>query len=244
MSRKLSVAFYDRDTTTVARELVGQFLCRRLSDGSILKTVITETEAYLGLEDRACHSYGGRRTSRTEVMWGNPGRAYVYFIYGMYFCLNVVTRETGVPEAVLIRGALPIVTSASRKDWMKIEPDFKKWNRIMSGPGKLCKILKIDKSLNGISLKSAELWIESGVKVSIKEIEKSPRVGIDYTMNDPAGSHQWPLRFLWRPDLGLHQQKGSTYENLFRYYKNSGKNPSRQNAKVRERSSGRNLSQT
>ena len=241
---KLKQDFYNRDTTLVAEELIGKFLCRRHPDGFILKTIITETEAYLGLEDRACHTFGGRRTPRTEVMWGEPGRAYIYFIYGMYFCLNVVTREIGVPEAVLIRGALPLVTSASVDQWSRIEPQKSKWSRIMSGPGKLCNVLKIDKTLNGLSLAGQALWIESGIEVPTKAIEKSPRIGIEYTRQDPAGSHQWPLRFLWKPDVQTNSIKGARHEDLFRYYKNDWTNSAYQNAKTRKKPSGRNLSKT
>lgn len=240
---KLSKKFYSRDTTQVAQELIGKILCRRLSDGFVVKTVITETEAYLGIKDRACHTFGGRRTPRTEVMWGEAGHAYIYFIYGMYFCLNAVTQKIGIPEAVLIRGAMPLDTKSSVKNWIKIEPQIKKWRRIMSGPGRLCDVLRIDKTLNGLSLRSSELWIEDGFAVPAKEIVKSPRVGIDYTLNDPAGSHQWPLRYLWIPIVEssrlekTKKQEGSTYENIFRHYKNNRQNTSRKNAKNRKRSS-------
>ncbi len=240
---KLSQKFYSRDTTRVAQELIGKILCRKFPDGLIVKTIITETEAYLGITDRACHTFGGRRTPRTEVMWGAPGRAYVYFIYGMYFCLNAVTQKFGIPEAVLIRGAIPLDTKSSVKNWIKIEPHMKKWRRIMSGPGRLCNVLKIDKTLNGLPLQSSDLWIEDGFEVPAKEIVKSPRIGIDYTLNDPAGSHQWPLRFLWTPvaELGrsekIKKQESSSYENIFRHYENNRQNTSRKNAKDRKRPS-------
>ena len=208
-----------------------------------MKALITETEAYLGVEDKACHTFGGRRTPRTEVMWGEAGKAYIYFIYGMYFCLNAVTRKVGVPEAVLIRGAIPLDTKTSVRNWLKAEPDMKKWRRIMSGPGRLCNVLKIDKTMNGLSLLGETLWIENGLAIPPKEIVKSPRVGIDYTLNDPAGSHQWPLRFLWMPVMmssGSNTTKRSevnSYENIFRHYKNNRQNTPRKNAKNRKKSS-------
>ena len=158
----------------------------------------------------------------------------------MYFCLNAVTREAGVPEAVLIRGAIPLQTPISTKKWLKVEPDSKKWNRIMSGPGKLCNVLEIDKTLNDFSLQGNEIWIEEGIKISTKEIVKSPRIGIDYTLNDPAGSHQWPLRFLWKPLGTINNSKVNKNENIFRYYENNRQNSARQNAKNRKKSSGRN----
>ena len=198
---KLKKNFYSRNTTTVAKELIGKVLCRKLPSGQIVKCIITETEAYLGIADRACHTYGGRRSARTEAMWGHAGVAYVYLIYGMHYCLNVVTRSPGVPEAVLIRGAVPFESPIQVKRWLAIEPDRKKWNRFMSGPGRLCKVLKIDKTLNGLSLLSSDLWIEEGNKISSKEIVKTPRIGIDYTLGDPAGSHQWLLRFLLKSSI-------------------------------------------
>lgn len=241
---KLKKSFYFRDTAKVSEELIGKILCRKHSNGSILKSVITETEAYLGLEDRACHTFGGRRTPLTEPMWGDAGRAYIYLIYGMHYCLNTVTREVGVPEAVLIRGAIPLQSAGSFKKWLKIEPDQKKWNRIMSGPGRLCKILEIDKSLNATSLRSSDLWIEDGICVPLKEIVKTPRIGIDYTLNDPAGSHQWLLRFLWNPAADTKKSKAMQNENIFRHNKNDWKDSSNQNAKNRKKSASRSSSQT
>ncbi len=241
---KIKKCFYLRDTAKVAEELIGKILCRKHPNGSVLKSVITETEAYLGLEDRACHTYGGRRTTRTEIMWGEAGRAYIYLIYGMHYCLNIVTRAVGIPEAVLIRGAIPLRSAASVEKWMQLEPDQKKWNRMMSGPGRLCKVLKIDKSLNAASLQSSDLWIEAGLSVPSKEIVKTPRIGIDYTLNDPAGSHQWPLRFLWSPAADTKKSKAMQNENILRHNKDDWKNSSNQNAKNRKKSTSRNSTQT
>ena len=246
---KLKKNFYSRNTTTVARALIGKVLCRKLPSGLVVKSIITETEAYLGIDDRACHTYGGRRSARTEAMWGHAGFAYVYIIYGMHYCLNVVTRSPGVPEAVLIRGAMPFESPTQMKRWLQIEPDRSKWNRMMSGPGRLCKVLKIDKTLNGLSLMSSELWIEDGNKISSKQIVKTPRIGIDYTIGDPAGSHQWLLRFLLKSTLTnkekrsrikkqLSQAKGDQNEILLRHYKNNRKNASSKNAEDRKKSSG------
>ena len=100
--------FYDRDTVQVARDLLGQYLVRVLPDATRLVCRITETEAYVGRMDKACHAYGYRRTARTETLFAPPGTAYIYLIYGMYHCLNVVTEPEGEPCAVLIRGAQPV----------------------------------------------------------------------------------------------------------------------------------------
>lgn len=161
--------FYARNTLEVAQELLGCFLVRKYRR-KIIRAMITETEAYHGEDDLASHASRGR-TPRTKLMYGEPGHAYVYMIYGMYFCLNVVTEKKDFPAAVLIRSA-------------KIENiDYKKTN----GPGKLCKFLKIDKRLNGWDMtRGGKLWIErckpSGYAGSgeTRKIEKSKRIGIDY----------------------------------------------------------------
>ena len=100
---RLSRDFFDRDTLTVSRELLGKYLCRRLESGELLALRLTETEAYIGRRDKACHAYNYRRTPRTETLFMAPGHAYIYFIYGMYHCLNFVTEPEGEPSAVLLR---------------------------------------------------------------------------------------------------------------------------------------------
>ena len=120
--KPLPLSFYRRDTETVARELLGQMLYRRLPDGRLLSGRIVETEAYLGVGDRACHTYGGRRTARTDMMFADGGVAYVYLVYGMYYCLNAVTRRQGEPEAVLIRALAP---EQGQAEWASRFPALK-----------------------------------------------------------------------------------------------------------------------
>lgn len=151
--------FFNRDTVIVAKELLGKYLCRKVGS-KIVRVKITETEAYCGMKDKACHASKGL-TPRTKIMFGSPGHAYIYMIYGMYYCLNFVTEEKGNPSAVLIRGV-----------------------ENLNGPGKLCRELKIDKKLNGVDIcKSKELWIES-VSWQTKEkppvIKRGKRIGVDY----------------------------------------------------------------
>lgn len=156
--------FYSRSTVKVAQDLLGCFLIRKIGK-KVVKAAITETEAYHGEDDLACHASRGR-TPRTETMYGRAGYAYVYLIYGMYHCLNVVTAKKNFPGAVLIRG-------------VKIEGvDCKETN----GPGKLCRELKINRGLNGWDLtKKEKLWIEKPKrKISSENIKKSKRIGIDY----------------------------------------------------------------
>ncbi len=166
----LPEAFFDRPTAQVARELIGCEIARR--DGEVIRRGrIVETEAYLGVADLACHSSKGR-TARTEVMFGPPGRAYVYFIYGVHHCLNVVTGPSGVAEAVLLRAIEPVAHCLSLGD----------------GPGKLCRALGVDKSFNGADLFGGSLWLTPPARPAGR-IARGPRIGVDY-----AG--RWARRLL------------------------------------------------
>lgn len=178
---KLNRDFYLRDTITVARELLG---CRLVhaADGKRSEVIITETEAYCGIHDKACHSYGGRYTERTKVMYKEGGCAYVYFIYGMYSCFNVVAEEEGIPCAVLIRGGKPVgdldVLAQRRYSLPYSELTPYKLKHIADGPGKLCIALGIDRSLNGEDLTGNTLFIEQGEKP--EDIKIGKRINIDY----------------------------------------------------------------
>lgn len=178
----LNQSFYKRNTLRVARDLLGCFLVREYR-GKIIRAMITEVEAYVGEKDLACHASRGR-TPRTEVMYGQPGHAYVYMIYGMYHCLNVVTERVDFPAAVLIRGVeikdnLPLLA----KERVGVR---------LNGPGKLCKFLKIDRKLNRWDLvKGKKLWIESrNPRAKLSGIKKSRRIGVDYA--------QHCREYLWR----------------------------------------------
>src|SRR5436190_1716603 len=155
--RKLPRSFYDRDTTLVARELLGKCLVHGNQIGRIV-----ETEAYLGPHDLAAHSARGR-TQRNEVMFGPPGYAYVYMIYGMYFCMNVVTEEKGHASAVLLRALEPVANLTGKT----------------RGPGLLCNAIGIDKKLNGHDLLSDDFYIAIGQPEEFR-IVKRPRIGVDY----------------------------------------------------------------
>lgn len=179
---KLTREFYDRDTLTVARELLGQHLVR-VVDGERLVCRITETEAYIGRCDKACHAYGYRRTARTETLFARPGTAYIYLIYGMYHCLNFVTEPEGEPAAVLIR-ALEAVSGAeslARLRYQKPLDELTPYQRknFLNGPGKLCKALSLDRSHNGLDLTGVTLYVvRSGETPGT--VHSGPRVGIDY----------------------------------------------------------------
>lgn len=185
---RLPRAFYQRDTETVARELLGQRLVH-VVDGQRLTGLIVETEAYLGVRDRACHSFGDRRTPRTESLYLAGGHAYVYFIYGMHFCFNAVTRREGEPEAVLVRAVEPIEgrdIMRSRRPSARHEVD------LTNGPGKLCAAMGITRACDRLSLDGSELFIEQGDRTfTDDEIVRTPRIGVAYAQ-EAAG---WPLRF-------------------------------------------------
>lgn len=169
---RLARAFYARAAATVARALLGQRLVRVL-DGRRLGGLICETEAYGGPDDAASHAF--RRTPRSAIMYGPPGFAYVYFIYGMHHCLNAVTEPDGCPGAVLIRGILP----QEGLELMRPRRPGIADRRLTDGPGKLCRALQITAALNGVDLtESAELFIESGDGANEHEIVATPRIGV------------------------------------------------------------------
>ncbi len=160
--RKLPRTFYDRDTIVVARELLGKYLVH-VSEGVERIGRIVEDEAYLGPHDRAAHSARGL-TARTKIMFGPPGHAYVYLIYGMYYCMNVVTQPAGVASAVLLRAVEPVRNVEGRTQ----------------GPGLLCRALDIDRRLNGHDLRSDDFYVADPEEPADFVIVKRPRIGVDY----------------------------------------------------------------
>lgn len=191
MPRKLPAEFYLRDDVVqVSRDLLGKVLCTKIN-GAVTKAVITETEAYAGIDDRASHAYSDRRTKRTEPMYGPGGHAYVYLCYGIHHLFNVVTNVEGVPHAVLVRAGRPVEgTSVMRQRRGKSEVDRK----LMAGPGTISQALGITTALTGASLRSSQIWIEDhDVVVESGHIQAGPRVGVDYAGED-AGR---PYRFIF-----------------------------------------------
>jgi DNA-3-methyladenine glycosylase len=187
VKKKLPRNFYLHDTVTVARALLGCVLWRRLDDGMLLAARIVETEAYLGANDMASHARRGLRSERNASMYLEGGHAYVYFTYGMHWCMNVVTQEADIAEAVLLRGAEPVRgVDSMRERRVKAKKDWE----LMNGPGKICMALDIDRRLDGESLRGERLWI-SPRDIEVEEIAVSPRIGIDNSGDAAA----WPLRF-------------------------------------------------
>jgi DNA-3-methyladenine glycosylase len=188
----LPLSFYRRPAQEVARDLLGRWLVHEL-DGERLVLRLVETEAYLGAPDRASHAWGGRRTARNESLYLPGGHAYVYFIYGMHWCLNAVTGEKDTGGAVLIRAGEPVEGEermAANRGWTK-KP---RPGDLAGGPGKLCRALGIDRALDGHLLDRPPLTITRGEPVWEEEIVAGPRVGVDYAGEAAA----WPLRFAVR----------------------------------------------
>lgn len=180
--KRLQKSFFARNTHNVAKNLLGKLLVRPVDNKKIIGR-ICEVESYVGEDDLACHAARGR-TTRTEVMFGPPGHAYVYMIYGVYFCLNIVTEKKGFPAAVLIRGVTPVQNIFGKTD----------------GPGKVSREFFIDRALNGEDLTaSSQLYVaDDGLKLDRTSIQTSPRIGVDY-----AGEYAWlPWRYF---TTGLNQ---------------------------------------
>lgn len=187
--RPLPLSFYRRPAEEVARDLLGRWLVRDLG-GERLVLRLVEVEAYLGAPDRASHAWDGRRTPRNESLYLPGGHAYVYFIYGMHWCLNAVTGEKDIGSAVLIRAGEPVegeeTMARNRNRPGKVRP-----GDLAGGPGKLCQALAIDRSLDGVLLDGEPLRITKGDPAEPEEIVAGPRIGVDYA-GEAAG---WPLRF-------------------------------------------------
>jgi DNA-3-methyladenine glycosylase len=178
---KIGREFYLRENTVkVARELLGKLLVVPDAKGRRVSGMIVETEAYMGITDRAAHSYGGRRTNRTETMYSAGGTVYIFFIYGMYFQFNIVTGPPEHPHAILIRAVEPI----EGLETMRIRRGEMKDRNLTSGPGKLCIAMGIDRSVNGKDLLGDKIWLEDYKKVTPKNIALGKRIGIDYAGED------------------------------------------------------------
>jgi DNA-3-methyladenine glycosylase len=178
MNKRLIREFFTRPTLDVSKDLLGKFLIHEYH-GKRIGGMIVETEAYVGKEDRASHSFGGRRTKRNEVEYGLGGHVYIYLVYGLHYQLNFVTAGVNEPECILIRTLRP----TDGIEFMKKFRHTNKESNLTNGPGKLCQALKLDKSFYGYDIcqKNAKLYVEDrGIKISTKQIKKGPRVGIDY----------------------------------------------------------------
>ena len=207
--KKLPRDFYTRShVLEVARDLLGKKLVVPARNGARVAGIIVETEAYRGPEDRASHAYNGRRTKRTETMYGIGGTAYVYFVYGMYNQFNVVTNVEGVPHAILVRAVEP----SEGLDIMRRRRPRRSEYELTSGPGRLCLGLGIDRGLDKADLLGNRVWIEEDVSISPRQIARGPRVGIDY-------AESWtkkPWRF-WVRDNPFVSSSQAAMSSRFRW---------------------------
>ena len=186
--RPLAARFYDRPTELVARDLLGAVM-QCTTPAGVTCGRIVETEAYLGPDDPACHAAAGL-TARTTHLFGPPGLAYVYLIYGMYWCFNAVTRERGHGAAVLVRAVAPVRgVELMRRRRPKARAD----RDLTNGPGKLCLAMGIDGTMNGTSLRDGPVVIRAGEAYADDDVVVTPRIGI-------TQAAEWPLRYLVRDD--------------------------------------------
>ena len=185
----LGKSFYENDDVVeVSKKLLGKILCTQFGD-VFTSGIITETEAYCGRNDKACHANNGKRTPRTEVMFGEPGHAYIYLCYGIHHLFNVVTNKKGLADAVLIRGIKPL----EGIEKMKLRRSIKNIRHLSDGPGKLTQALGITTELNETNLLSSPVWIEErGISIPPDKIKATKRIGIDYAEEDAIK----PWRFI------------------------------------------------
>lgn len=196
--------FYDGDALSVAEKLLGKLLVHRSPEGLTAGRIV-ELEAYMGESDKACHVYGGRRTPRTEILYGEGGHAYVYLIYGMYHCLNVTAGPVGTPYCILLRALEPIEGLAlmqTRRGADKMR-QLRQLSKLCSGPGKLCAAMGITRELYGEDLCGHRLWIEDdgfGNDYPL-EIARGRRINIDYA--EEAAAYDWRFAIKDSPFLSV-----------------------------------------
>ncbi len=187
--RALPASFYRRPADVVARDLLGRWLVRERA-GERLVLRLVETEAYLGAPDAASHARGGHRSARNEAMYLAGGHAYVYFVYGMHWCLNVVCAERGVPHAVLLRAG-EAVAGGARMAALRGLTGAPRPGALAGGPARLCAALGVDRAFDGADLRRGELRVTAGEPADPASIVVSARVGVDYA----GAAARWPLRF-------------------------------------------------
>jgi DNA-3-methyladenine glycosylase len=189
---KLKRDFYTRtDTLRVARELLGKRLVVPAPSGRRVSGRIVEVEAYLGAEDRAAHSYGNRRTRRTETMYAVGGTVYVFFVYGMHHQFNVVTGPAGRPHALLVRAVEP----EEGMELMLERRPARNVRELTSGPGKLCKALGIDRTFDGEDLMGTRVWIEdAGLNIAPEQVATGARIGVAYAGEDALKPYRFWLK--------------------------------------------------
>lgn len=209
----LPLDFYRRPAEAVARDLLGRYLVRRTPAGERLVLRLVEVEAYLGRGDRASHAHAGPVTPRSRKLYRGGGHAYVYLIYGMYWCLNAVCGSEDDGHAVLLRAGEAVAGAGAMREARGFEPERRlRPGDLAGGPGKLCQALGVDRGFDGVALWEGELVIAAGEPVGDREVVRGARVGVAYA-GDAA---RWPLRFavrgnpeVSRPKVGQGRAEGS-----------------------------------
>ena len=195
---RLTSNFFSRDTVEVAKDILGKYLIKETNKGDMIGKII-EVEAYLGPNDKACHAYNYKKTEKTKTMYLKPGTFYVYYIYGVYFCLNIITEPEGIPCAIFIRNLFPVkgMELMNENRNVKIGKNYK---NLVDGPSKLCMALNITKEQYNGKDSCAEisnLYFTQGTMIEDKKVSLSKRIGIDYAEEDKDRF----LRFTLEEDL-------------------------------------------
>jgi len=196
--KRLSKGFFSRDTVEVGKDLLGRYLIKKTEKGEMIGK-IAEVEAYLGSNDKACHAYNYKKTEKTKIMYMEPGTFYIYYIYGVYFCLNVITEPEGIPCAIFIRKMYPMGGVELMKENRKVKIG-KNYKNLVDGPSKLCMAFNITKEkYNGKNscTETSKLYFAQGEKIKDKKITLSKRIGINYAEEDKDRL----LRFTLEQDL-------------------------------------------
>ncbi|MHA1669343.1 MAG: DNA-3-methyladenine glycosylase [Promethearchaeota archaeon] len=203
--RRLTREYFSKDTVSVGKDLLGKYLVRKTEKGKMVGKII-EVEAYLGSKDKACHCYNYKKTEKTKIMYMKPGTLYIYYIYGTYFCLNVITEPEGFPCAVFIRNLYPIEGIELMKSNRNVKVG-KNYRNLMDGPSKLCMAMKISKEkFNGKDscAENSELFFTEGEKIDDKKILLGKRIGIDYAEEDKDRLLRFSLDEIKNPNLGFN----------------------------------------
>ncbi|MBY9009844.1 MAG: DNA-3-methyladenine glycosylase [Candidatus Lokiarchaeota archaeon] len=183
--KRLTTDYFSRDTVEVGKDLLGRYLIKKTKKGDMIGKIV-EVEAYLGTNDKACHTYNYKKTEKTKVMYMKPGTCYIYYIYGIYFCFNVITEPKGIPCAIFIRKLFPIEGIELMKENRKVKIG-RNYKNLVDGPSKLCMALNITKDkYNGKDscAESSRLYFAHGKDTGDKKIALSKRIGIDYAEED------------------------------------------------------------
>ncbi len=200
---RLTRDYFSRDTVQVGKEILGKYLVRKTAKGRMIGKII-EVEAYLGSRDKACHCYNNKKTEKTKIMYMKPGTLYVYYIYGTYFCLNVITEPKGCPCAIFIRKLYPIDGIELMKDNRNVKVG-KNYRNLVDGPSKLCMAMNITKDkFNGTDscADNSDLYFTEGEKINDEKILMGKRIGIAYAEEDKDRLLRFTLDEIKNPTLG------------------------------------------